>query len=71
VHGRSATAFDGTSTVVIGDTPHDMSAALSAGARVIGVATGSYSEADLVAAGAHAVLSDLTDTPAVLRALLA
>jgi phosphoglycolate phosphatase-like HAD superfamily hydrolase len=71
VHGRSDTAFDGTLTVVVGDTPLDVSAALSAGARVIGVATGLYSEADLVEAGAHAVLADLTDTSAVLRALLA
>jgi phosphoglycolate phosphatase-like HAD superfamily hydrolase len=71
VHGRSDTAFDGTSTVVVGDTPLDVSAALSAGARVVGVATGLYSEADLVEAGAHAVLADLTDTSAVLRALLA
>ena len=71
VHGRSATAFAGTATVVIGNTPLDVSVALSAAARAVGVATGSYTAADLRAAGAHAVLDDLTDTRAVLRALLA
>jgi phosphoglycolate phosphatase-like HAD superfamily hydrolase len=71
VHGRSANAFAGTSTVVIGNTPLDVSVALAAGARAVGVATGSYSAANLHAAGAHAVLCDLTDTRAVLRALLA
>jgi phosphoglycolate phosphatase-like HAD superfamily hydrolase len=71
VHGRSADAFEGTATVVIGDTPLDIRAALDAGARAVGVATGSFAAADLMAAGAHAVLPDLTDTHLVLQALLA
>jgi phosphoglycolate phosphatase-like HAD superfamily hydrolase len=71
VVGRSPSSFSGTATVVIGDTPLDVSAARAAGARAVGVATGSYSAADLLEAGAHAVLPDLTDTSAVLRALLA
>ena len=70
VHGRSSSAFAGMSTVVVGDTPLDMSAALSAGARAVGVATGSYSAADLAVAGAHAVLPTLTDTSLVLETLL-
>jgi phosphoglycolate phosphatase-like HAD superfamily hydrolase len=70
VHGRTPAAFAGTSTVVIGDTPHDVAAALAAGARAVGVATGSHPAADLHEAGAHAVLPDLTDTDAVLKALL-
>jgi phosphoglycolate phosphatase len=71
VHGGSVSlAFGGTSTVVIGDTPLDVAAALSAGARAVGVATGSYSAADLAAAGAHAVLPALTDASLVLEALL-
>jgi phosphoglycolate phosphatase-like HAD superfamily hydrolase len=70
VHGRSADAFEGTATVVIGDTPLDITAALDAGARAVGVATGSFAAADLMAAGAHAVLPDLTDTRLVLQALL-
>lgn len=70
VHGRAPDAFAGTSTVVIGDTPFDVAAALAAGARAVGVATGSHPAADLRDAGAHAVLPDLTDTDAVLEALL-
>ena len=70
VHDGSTSTFDGTATVVIGDTPLDISAALAAGARAVGVATGSYSAEDLAMAGADAVLPDLTDTAAVLRALL-
>jgi phosphoglycolate phosphatase-like HAD superfamily hydrolase len=71
VHGESLpSSFAGRSTVVVGDTPLDISAALSAGARAVGVATGSYSAADLIAAGAHAVLPGLTDTSLVLDTLL-
>lgn len=45
--------------LVIGDTPRDIAAARAAGALAIGVATGSYSVADLDAAGADAACADL------------
>ncbi len=70
VHGTSPDDFGGASTVLVGDTPLDIEAALAAGARAVGVATGVPKAADLLAAGAHAVLPDLTDTRQVLRALL-
>jgi phosphoglycolate phosphatase len=70
VHGTSPDDFGGASTVLIGDTPLDIEAALAAGARAVGVATGVSKPADLLAAGAHAVLPDLTDTDEVLRVLL-
>ncbi len=70
VHGTCPDEFGGLSTVLVGDTTLDIEAALAAGARAVGVATGSCAAADLYAAGAHAVLPDLTDTRAVLRALL-
>jgi phosphoglycolate phosphatase len=70
VHGSSRGDFGGMSTVLIVDTPLDIEAALAAGARAVGVATGPSQAAELMAAGAHAVLPDLTDTPRVLRALL-
>jgi phosphoglycolate phosphatase len=62
--------FGGTATVLIGDTPLDVAAALATGARAVGVATGHFSTADLAAAGAHAVLPDLTGTAAVVSAIL-
>ena len=61
--------FGGESTVLVGDTPLDVAAALATGARAVGVATGGFTEADLAAAGTHAVLPDLADTPRVLAAI--
>lgn len=55
--------------VVIGDTPFDIEAALAHDARAIGVATGRYDEEALRDAGAHVVLTDLSDTPKVLEAV--
>ncbi len=48
-------------TVLIGDTPLDVAAAIEAGVRPIGVAGGRYSRADLLRAGAAAAVSDLDD----------
>ncbi len=55
--------------VVVGDTGHDVSAALANGAVAIGVATGRVSMAELAGAGAHTVLPDLSDVDAAVRAL--
>ena len=55
--------------VLIGDTPLDVAAALEAGARAVGVATGPYGVAELRGAGAHVALEDLRDTAAVLDAV--
>ena len=55
--------------VLIGDTPLDVSAALEAGARAVGVATGPYGVAELRDAGADVALEDLRDTAAVLEAV--
>jgi phosphoglycolate phosphatase len=65
------TDFGGPSTVLVGDTPLDVAAALATGARAVGVATGSFPAAALAAAGAHVVLPDLTDTARVVAAVLA
>lgn len=62
--------FSGPATVLVGDTPLDVEAARVAGARAVAVASGEFSVADLAAAGADAVLPDLTDTAAVLAAIL-
>ena len=56
-------------SVVIGDTPHDVTCARAIGARVLAVATGNFSEDELRAAGADVTLPDLSDTERVLRVL--
>lgn len=65
------TSFDPSSIVLIGDTPNDVEAARTTGARIIAVATGSSSAADLAAAGADTVLHDLTYTEELLNAVYA
>lgn len=57
-------------TVLIGDTPLDVDAAHRSGARAVAVATGSYDAATLRETDAEAVLEDLSDTAAVLEAVL-
>ena len=63
--------FAGPATVLVGDTPLDVAAARATGARAVAVATGGTSADELAESGADAVLPDLTDTPAVLSAILA
>jgi phosphoglycolate phosphatase len=57
--------------VVIGDTANDVAAALANDALAVGVATGSTSMAELVLAGAHAVLPDLSDVDAAVAVITA
>jgi phosphoglycolate phosphatase-like HAD superfamily hydrolase len=72
--GRAGAAygreFGGQATVLVGDTPLDVEAALATGARAVGVATGGPTAAELAAAGADAVLPDLTDTAAAVAAIV-
>src|SRR5689334_4619246 len=60
----------GRDVVVIGDTPADVACGVGIGARAIGVATGRYSVDELQACDATAVFADLSDTDAVVRAIL-
>jgi phosphoglycolate phosphatase len=62
--------FAGPGTVLVGDTPLDIEAALAAGARAVGVASGSFTADDLRAAGANAVLDNLADPAASVAAIL-
>jgi phosphoglycolate phosphatase-like HAD superfamily hydrolase len=67
---RYGADFSGTATVLIGDTPNDIEAAATGGARSVGVATGSFTMQQLIDAGADVVLPDLTDTGLVVGAVL-
>lgn len=66
-HGRP---FEPSSVVVVGDTPADVAGGRHHGTVTVGVATGRHGAAELAAAGADVVLTDLADTPAVLAALV-
>jgi phosphoglycolate phosphatase len=65
VHGpeKAAVLARLSAVVYVGDTPADMAAGQSAGALAVGVPTGSFSSADLRAAGAAIVLGSLADFP--------
>lgn len=67
---KYAATFDPRDTVLVGDSRHDIVAGRDSGVVVIGVATGRDSADELRDAGATRVLSDLSDTPAVLVAIL-
>ncbi|MCW2905015.1 MAG: Haloacid dehalogenase domain protein hydrolase [Streptosporangiaceae bacterium] len=56
-------------TVLIADSPRDVQAARFARTKVIAVATGTATEAELRSAGADLVLPTLADTRAVLRGI--
>ena len=61
----------GDRMVIIGDTPADIHCGRSLGVRAIGVATGRYSVDELAQHAPAAVFDNLTDTDAVLAAILA
>ena len=73
-HGRHETEhgkpIDPERVVVIGDTPHDIRCARAGGAKAIAVATGNYTREVLEQHKPDALFSDLSDTDAVLGALL-
>ncbi len=65
----SPESFPDENVYVIGDTPHDITAARKAGVRCIAVATGSNGQADLARQEPDALLEDLSDAEAFLAAL--
>ncbi len=60
----------GRDVIIIGDTPADITCGQAIAARAIGVATGAYAVEMLEEAGAHRAFLDLSDTEAVLEAIL-
>ncbi|WP_322494170.1 HAD family hydrolase [Chloroflexus sp.] len=63
-------AFTPAEVVIIGDTPRDIACGKAFGARTIAVATGPFSLAELADHRPDALLPDLSNTDAVLAAVL-
>ncbi|MBM3269416.1 MAG: HAD family hydrolase [Candidatus Sericytochromatia bacterium] len=63
--------FAGKEIVIIGDTPNDVLCGRGLGCKAIAVATGSYGRDDLAAHDPDYCFADLSDTPAVVGAILA
>jgi len=61
------TPIQADQVILVGDTPNDVAAALTAGARVIGVASGRYSLEQLTSAGATWSVPALVSLPHLLR----
>jgi len=70
VRAATGRAFVGAECVVVGDSRQDVACGKAIGARVVAVATGKTSPAELRAAGADVVLSDFSDLAAASEAIL-
>lgn len=62
---------DATDTIMVGDTTYDIEMARAAHVAPIGVAWGNHAADELTAAGAYAVLDDMTALPTVATSALA
>jgi phosphoglycolate phosphatase len=62
--------FSRRDIVIIGDTPSDVACGQALGVHALAVGTGRFARHELRAAGADAVFDDLSDTNAVLDAIL-
>ena len=72
VHGpeKAAVLSSVGAAVYVGDTPADVAAAVTAGARPVGVATGSFAGDELRAAGAVDILASLREFPGLYQSLI-
>ncbi|WP_273937195.1 HAD hydrolase-like protein [Kutzneria chonburiensis] len=64
---RFGSTFTNDQTLLVGDTPNDIRAGVAAGVRVLGVGTGKTPSADLLNAGASAVVDSLVGVSARVR----
>jgi phosphoglycolate phosphatase len=67
---RTGEDYRGKEIVIIGETPFDVSCGAHLGVRTIAVTTGGYPAHELEACGPDHLFTDLSDTDAVLRAIL-
>lgn len=68
---RHGISFAPEHIAVIGDTPRDIECGRAIGARTVAIATGSHTAAELESHQPDLLFADLSDTDAVLAALLA
>lgn len=66
---RYETTFDPTNTILIGDTPSDVTTAHQGGAQIIAVASGKSTSTELSSAGAEKVLTSLSNPDSLIAAL--
>ena len=66
---KAAVLSEVGAAVYVGDAPADMGAAIAADAHAVGVSTGSFKAADLLAAGAELVMDSLVEFPSWYAAL--
>lgn len=66
---HTAYGWKAEDVVIVGDTPRDIKCARGGGARVIAVATGSYSKEKLEEYNPDLLLEDLTDKDEIIRFL--
>ncbi len=64
--GKAAVLVERGASIYVGDHVHDVEGALAAGATSVSVLTGGCTREELLAAGTHVVLEDLTQFPAWL-----
>lgn len=62
----AATGLAAETVVMVGDNRHDIEMGRAAGARAIGVLTGTSTREELIAVGADVVLESVADLPALL-----
>lgn len=63
----TGTSYEPREAIVIGDTPEDIGCAKAGGTRVLAVATGNFSEAELAGHGPDWVVASLKDHRALAR----
>lgn len=63
------TGVDRHNTIMVGDTTFDIEMARNAGAHAIGVSWGYHDRQDLIAAGAHRVVSSFSELPEAVEAV--
>ncbi len=70
-HSHTARAIDPADVIIVGDTPHDVECAKVGGAKVVAVATGTFSAQALAEHEPDVVFEDLSDRHAFMSAISA